>query len=341
MSQSSSFSCKPIPWSFLPIFASIVPLIGFCLTYLVAKLNCHTEKWYLPYVSYTGTRFPELMYFGLILNLEGFLGLTVVFLAWRYYRHLQENNLLNLFSLIVGSFCCCGVILVGNFPVTKCKILHYLGASMAFLLGTLYTILTALLSCRAHKTNMTSQDVMSQFKYNSGRVRVYRTLLAVLMTLSLFSLIGYTIYKKVFQEKDKEEEILSKRIDLVTPLKNGSCLDYPNTSKSIDLFGAIVEWLLTVGILVCIFLYSYEFQSFNRVKIVLKQQNGILLRKCNCDKVTYLQDNDVTIHKDDANVYEAAIDDDDVTIGRTVDDVMSDYVTMGSDILQMRGNNET
>lgn len=57
--------------------------------------------------------------------------------------------------------------------------------------------------------------------------------------------------------------------------------------------------------------------------------------------MTYLQDNDVTIHKDDANVYEAAIDDDDVTIGRTVDDVMSDYVTMGSDILQMRGNNET
>ena len=83
----------------------------------------------------------------------------------------------------------------------------------------------------------------------------------------------------------------------------------------------------------------------------MKQQNGILLRKCNCDKVTYSQDNGVTIHNNDVTIHndenevgadDATINIDDVTINdRTVDDVTSDYVTMGSDILQIRGNNET
>ena len=45
-------------------------------------------------------------------------GLIVVFLAWRYYRHLGEKSTLNNTTLIIGSMSCFGVIIVGNFPVS-------------------------------------------------------------------------------------------------------------------------------------------------------------------------------------------------------------------------------
>ena len=48
-------------------------------------------------------------------------GLIVVFLAWRYYRYLEEKSKLNNTTLIIGSMSCFGVIIVGNFPVSLLK----------------------------------------------------------------------------------------------------------------------------------------------------------------------------------------------------------------------------
>ena len=49
---------------------------------------------------------------------------------------------------------------------------------------------------------------------------------------------------------------------LLKPLENGECPFYPNTTREMDLFGALVEWILTIGILICLALYYYEFQVF-------------------------------------------------------------------------------
>jgi len=284
--------CGPIPWSYLPILASVIPMIGFCITYLVAKFNCHTEKWYFPYVSYIGTKFPELMYFGLLLNLEGFLGLITVFLAWRYYRHLGENGILNIFTLLIGTFCCFGVILVGNFPVSYAKVPHYFGAGLAFVLGTFYTILTAILSRKTSKINNS----------NLNRVKKCRIGLAVIMVISLIILIGFVMYKKLYLEyllKPEEREI---DWDRLKKLENGKCAEYSNKNKSIDLFGALIEWVQTIGILVCLFLYTYEFQTFNSVKIILKQRNGIVLNICEVENENFIGqevNNDVTNENND------------------------------------------
>lgn len=262
-SRHDASTCGPVPWYMLPIFAGVTPMLGLIATFTLAKTNCHVEKWILPYVSYTGTRFPELMYFGLLLNIEGFFGIVIVFLAWRYYKHLGESGKLNHATLVVGSISCFGVIIVGNFPVLYSKFPHYLGASMAFIMGTLYTILTAVLSRRT--------SYSSNIK-NIHRVKVCRIILAFIMSVSLVSLIIFAGFKSVAEKKEKviDDTLLLQKV-------NGSCLEYPNSSRYFDLFGSLVEWILTIGILICLGLYSCEFKAFNSVKIVLKKCNGQVL----------------------------------------------------------------
>ena len=43
-------------------------------------------------------------------------------------------------------------------------------------------------------------------------------------------------------------------------MENGDCPFYPNKTREIDLFGSIMEWILTVGMLTCLALYYFEFQ---------------------------------------------------------------------------------
>ena len=43
-------------------------------------------------------------------------------------------------------------------------------------------------------------------------------------------------------------------------MDNGDCPFYPNKTRAIDLFGSIMEWILTVGMLICLALYYFEFQ---------------------------------------------------------------------------------
>lgn len=256
--------CGPLSWSYLPLIAGIIPMIGLAATYYMAKSKCHVEKWILPYVSYTGARFPELMVFGFLLNLEGFFGIIVVFLAWRYYSHLGEkNSKLNNISLVVGSLSCFGVVVVGNFPVTYSKLPHYCGAGFAFIFGTFYTALTAALSIRTSRRSKLR-------KIHS--VKVARIVLAVVMMMAMSALLVFAIIKKT---SVKPSEVLDEA-PLLSRNANGSCPYYPNSSRNFDLLGSIVEWILTFGILICISLYSYEFKSFDSIKISLKKNGNFL-----------------------------------------------------------------
>jgi len=258
--------CGPFSWSYLPILVGLIPMLGFMITYYTAKVNCHVEKWIIPYVSYTGTRFPELMYFGLLLNLEGFFGFIIVFLAWRYYRQLGESGMLNNATLVVGSISCFGVVMVGNFPVTYSKIPHYTGAVLAFFLGTVFTILTAILSKRtSYRSSLKCIHV----------VKNARIVLSVVMSVSLSMMAIFAYIKKLVLQPQtvQNEAALLKRV-------NGSCPEYPNDLRAFDLFGALVEWLLTLGILVCLGLYAYEFKAFDNIKITLKHKNGQILQRC-------------------------------------------------------------
>ena len=61
------------------------------------------------------------------------------------------------------------------------------------------------------------------------------------------------IVKFYLEEKIDETELLK-------PLENGNCPFYPNKTRGIDLFGSIMKWILTLGMLICLALFYFEFQ---------------------------------------------------------------------------------
>ncbi|XP_018670016.2 uncharacterized protein LOC100177513 [Ciona intestinalis] len=267
--------CGPIPWSILPILLSITSCIGFTSTYFFAKNNCHTERWIFPYLSYTGTEHPESMIFGLILNIEGFFGMTIVFLAWRYFRHMGQRGALNRVTIVFGMLSCFGVILVGNFQVSKAKVPHYTGAGLAFIVGTLYGVTSCILCRRA----LRSADPPMRF---AGCIIAARLATAVVMVSAVICLTCIGIYKKMTNGVGTSEYI--RNMSLIMP--NGTCQELlqliPTHVKVIDLFGSLTEWLLTLCVLVCLSLFAYEFKAFKSVKVTLLTPNGPMHTNNNC-----------------------------------------------------------
>uniref|UniRef100_H2ZM75 CWH43-like N-terminal domain-containing protein n=1 Tax=Ciona savignyi TaxID=51511 RepID=H2ZM75_CIOSA len=287
--------CGPVPWSLLPILLSITSSVGFVSTYFFAKSNCHTERWIFPYLSYTGTEHPESMVFGLILNTEGFFGMTIVFLAWRYYRHMGQRGTLNQVAVVFGLLSCFGVILVGNFQVSKAKVPHYSGAGLAFIVGTMYGVATSVLSRRAFRT------AEPPMRYATC-VMVARFTAAAAMVLALVCLSCIGIYKKGTHGLGTSEYI--RNISLTTA--NGSCQELlsliPAYVKVVDLMGSLTEWLLTFCLLVCLSLFAYEFKAFKTVKVSLLTSNGPMCSNNNCcqKKVSSLRSALPLVTTDDA-----------------------------------------
>ncbi|KPP66367.1 hypothetical protein Z043_115134 [Scleropages formosus] len=71
------------------------------------------------------------------------------------YAHVIEkhqNCVLNTAALSMGWICAAGLIMVGNFQVDYAKVLHYVGAGVAFPTSMLFVCLQAALTYRLAKT---------------------------------------------------------------------------------------------------------------------------------------------------------------------------------------------
>ena len=75
-------------WSLLPLITSITTVLGFILTYNLAKSNCHIQDFWVPYISQTGTYYPENMVFSLIVNWFSFSLAVITVLNWYLMRAL-------------------------------------------------------------------------------------------------------------------------------------------------------------------------------------------------------------------------------------------------------------
>ena len=84
--------------------------------------------------------------------------------------------------------------------------------------------------------------MLKNFKVKSGKKNIKLCTFNVKLNLTIKN-----------QEKVDETKLLK-------PLENGECPFYPNTTREMDLFGSSVEWILTIGILICLALYYFEFQ---------------------------------------------------------------------------------
>ncbi|XP_058241481.1 transmembrane protein 150A-like isoform X1 [Hemibagrus wyckioides] len=123
----------------------------------------------VPLISKCGTLPPESCFFSLICSTGSFMVMVIVLLHYAHVIEKRQNCVLNTASLSTGWICSAGLIMVGNFQVDNAKVLHYVGAGVAFPTSVLFVSVQSALTYKLAKT---------QGEYNMGHLRLIMTLLA-------------------------------------------------------------------------------------------------------------------------------------------------------------------
>ncbi|AWP18118.1 putative transmembrane protein 150A-like [Scophthalmus maximus] len=191
-------------WVILPVSLPVFTITGIWLVYAMAVYNqhvCPVNNWLynesceellpvqtgpvlcctldnVPLISKCGTLPPESCFFSLICSSGSFMAMLIGLLRYAHVIEKHQNCVLNMAALSTGWICATGLIMVGNFQVDFAKVLHYVGAGVAFPCSTLFVCLQSALTYRLAKT---------QDEYRLGHLRVGMALLA-LVALPLFPL---------------------------------------------------------------------------------------------------------------------------------------------------------
>lgn len=265
-------------WSWLPLFHSLSSFLGFLIVFIISKSLCHIEEWWFPYISHMGTNFPEDMLFSTFLSFEGFIGMIVVFIAWRYMRQIGQRDCLNTLAVICGFISCIGICIVGNFQVTRAQTPHYVGAFMGFSIGTVYIYIATHLCYR----------IWCEYKKRLHYLMwVVRCVLAILSTLGFIIMAivhawieNYTIDTKTefidfSNHSNKYCRQLQARFGYLAE-NNPQLRQIRKHSEEylqISLVGAMAEWMIGLSFLTFLGLYTYEFKKFEHIKVQLIRQN--------------------------------------------------------------------
>ncbi|XP_026134649.1 transmembrane protein 150A-like [Carassius auratus] len=182
-------------WMILPVSLPALTITGIWVVYAMALYNqhvCPVYNWMynhscevdlpmqrgptlcctmdnVPFISKCGSLPPESCFFSLICSTGSFMVMVIVMLRYAHVIEKHQNCVLNTASLSTGWICAAGLIMVGNFQVDNSKVLHYVGAGVAFPTGLLFVCLQSALTYRLAKT---------QGEYNVGHLRLFMTLLA-------------------------------------------------------------------------------------------------------------------------------------------------------------------
>lgn len=182
-------------WMILPVSLPALTITGIWVVYAMALYNqhvCPVDNWMynqscevdlpmqrgptlcctldnVPLISKCGTLPPESCFFSLICSTGSFMVMVIVLLRYAHVIEKHQNCVLNTASLSTGWICAAGLIMVGNFQVDYAKVLHYVGAGVAFPTSMLFVCLQSALTYRLAKT---------QGEYNMGHLRLFMTLLA-------------------------------------------------------------------------------------------------------------------------------------------------------------------
>ncbi|KAF4090251.1 hypothetical protein AMELA_G00049780 [Ameiurus melas] len=182
-------------WIILPISLPVLTITGIWVVYAMALYNqhvCPVNNWLynqsceenlsmqmgptlcctldnVPLISKCGTLPPESCFFSLICSTGSFMVMVIVLLHYAYVIERRQNCVLNTASLSTGWICSAGLIMVGNFQVDNAKVLHYVGAGVAFPTSVLFVSVQSALTYKLAKT---------QGEYIMGHLRLIMTLLA-------------------------------------------------------------------------------------------------------------------------------------------------------------------
>ncbi|KAG5831439.1 hypothetical protein ANANG_G00303730 [Anguilla anguilla] len=182
-------------WMILPVSLPAFTITGIWVVYAMALHNqhvCPVDNWLynqscemelplqrgpvlcctldnVPLISKCGTLPPESCFFSLICSTGSFMVMVIVLLRYAHVIEKQQHCMLNTAGLSTGWICAAGLIMVGNFQVDHAKVLHYVGAGVAFPTSMLFLCLQCALSYRLAKT---------QSDYNMAYLRCTMSLLA-------------------------------------------------------------------------------------------------------------------------------------------------------------------
>ncbi|KAL4612932.1 transmembrane protein 150A-like isoform X1 [Arapaima gigas] len=123
----------------------------------------------VPLISKCGSLPPESCFFSLICSTSSFMVMLIGLLRYAHVIEKHNNCILNTAALSMGWICAAGLIMVGNFQVDYAKVLHYVGAGVAFPTSMLFVSLQAALTYRLAKT---------QSEYGLAHLRLGLTVLA-------------------------------------------------------------------------------------------------------------------------------------------------------------------
>ncbi|KAG9267519.1 transmembrane protein 150A-like isoform X2 [Astyanax mexicanus] len=165
-------------WVFLPASLPLCTISGAWIVYAMAVYNhhvCPVNNWVynssceeplvmqtgpffcctldnIPLISKCGALPPESCWFSLLCSAGSFMVVLIGVLRYAQVKHRQENSLLNMLGLCTGWLCAAGLIIVGNFQVDFAKVLHYVGAGLAFPTSVLFVCVQTVLTYRLAKT---------------------------------------------------------------------------------------------------------------------------------------------------------------------------------------------
>uniref|UniRef100_A0A182FK11 CWH43-like N-terminal domain-containing protein n=1 Tax=Anopheles albimanus TaxID=7167 RepID=A0A182FK11_ANOAL len=137
----------------LPISVFLLFNFTFIGTYIAAVLQGHVVPT-VPYISDAATYSPESCVFGQLISIGCVLLGITIYVRYRQiqeisYRHSDVRQAIGRYSVIafwIGIGSCFGISIVGNFQETNVRIAHYVGAFLAFGLGTVYFWIQSYLS---------------------------------------------------------------------------------------------------------------------------------------------------------------------------------------------------
>ncbi|KAJ7987537.1 hypothetical protein DPEC_G00327520 [Dallia pectoralis] len=165
-------------WVILPVSLPVFTITGIWVVYAMALYNQHVcpvenglynqsceEKLSLqtgpvmcctldnvPFISKCGTLPPESCFFSLVCSTGSFMVMLIGLLRYGLVIEKHQNCVLNTAGLSTGWICAAGLIMVGNFQVDYAKVLHYVGAAVAFPTSMLFVCLQSGLTYRLAKT---------------------------------------------------------------------------------------------------------------------------------------------------------------------------------------------
>ncbi|XP_034413965.1 transmembrane protein 150A-like [Cyclopterus lumpus] len=183
-------------WMILPVSLPVFTITGIWVVYTMSLYNqhvCPVHNWLynesceeplplqrgpvlcctldnIPLISKCGTLPPESCFFSLICSTGSFMVMLIGLLRYAHVIEKHQNCVLNTAGLSAAWICAAGLIMVGNFQVDFAKVLHYVGAGVAFPSSMLFVCLQAALTYRRAE---------SRPEYRVGLLRAAMALLAL------------------------------------------------------------------------------------------------------------------------------------------------------------------